>query len=178
MLPEISKIKGIHPGAILKRELKILGLKSKELVEGVDEHKQTISAILNERRGINPVLSIKLGQFFNTTEDYFLHLQASYDVQQQLNQQDSEQNKPDLTKIRRTLFWDTDFDKIHWQRKKSAVIKRIFERGTDTEVQEIINFYGRPTVEKIIENTKNDFLPSYEENVIKFLGKNESSKSL
>lgn len=83
-----------------------------------------------------------------------------------------------MTKIRRTLFWDTDFDKIHWQRNKSAVIKRIFERGTDTEVQEIINFYGRPTVEKIIENTKNDFLPSYEENVIKFLGKNESSKSL
>lgn len=178
MLPEISKIKGIHPGAILKRELKILGFKSKELVDAVNEHKQTISAILNERRGINPALSIKLGRFFKTSEDYFLHLQASYEVQQQLNQKDSEQSTPDLTKIRRALFWDTDFDKIDWQRNKSAVIKRIFERGNDEEIEEIIAFYGRPTIDLIIENTKNDFLPSFEENVRKFLNKNGSAYAL
>jgi addiction module HigA family antidote len=175
MLPEISKIKGVHPGAILKRELKILGFKSKELVDAVDEHKQTISAILNERRGITPALSIKLGRFFNTSEDYFLHLQASYDVQRELNQLTSEQNTPDLTKIRKALFWDTDFDKIDWQRNRSAIIKRVFERGSDKEIEEIIAFYGRPTVELIIENAKNHFLPSFNDNVRKYVSKNWSS---
>ena len=81
MLPEISKVKGIHPGAILKRELKARGMKSNELAKQVDEHTQTISAILNERRGINPGLSIRLGQQLGIDIEYFMYLQSSYDVQ-------------------------------------------------------------------------------------------------
>ena len=80
MIPELSKIKGIHPGAILKRELKKLGLKNNELADKLEEHKQTISAILHQKRGINATLSIKLGHFFGIEEDYFMLLQASYEV--------------------------------------------------------------------------------------------------
>jgi len=58
MLPDIEKIKGVHPGAILKRELKILCIKGSELANIIQEHKQTISAVLNKRRAINPALSI------------------------------------------------------------------------------------------------------------------------
>ncbi|MDD2983907.1 MAG: helix-turn-helix domain-containing protein [Crocinitomicaceae bacterium] len=54
MLPELSKIKGVHPGAILKRELNRQGLKGSELARYLGEHKQTISAILNKKRDINP----------------------------------------------------------------------------------------------------------------------------
>ena len=56
MLPELSKIKGIHPGAIIKREIKSRGLKNNELANSLNEHAQTISSILNEKRGINPSL--------------------------------------------------------------------------------------------------------------------------
>jgi addiction module HigA family antidote len=167
MLPEISKIKGIHPGAILKRELKARGMKSNELADLVDEYTQTISAILNERRGINTGLSIKLGQQLGIDLDYFMYLQASYDVQKEIDQLNQSKRIPNLNKIRKILFWDTDFNQIDWERNKSAIIKRIFERGNGQEINEIIAFYGLPTIKRVIKLSKNDFLPAFNENVKK-----------
>jgi len=80
MLPDSKKIKGIHPSLALKKAMKDKDIKAIELAEAIGEHKQTISAILNERRSINPVLSVKLANFFKVPEDYFMLLQASYDV--------------------------------------------------------------------------------------------------
>ena len=71
MLPQLDKIKGIHPGLILRRELSRQDIRSSELANAINEHKQTISAILNQRRGINPSISIKLSKRFNVDEDYF-----------------------------------------------------------------------------------------------------------
>ena len=107
MLPELSKIKGVHPGAILKRELKIQNLKSSELARCINEHKQTISAIINKRRDINPKLSIKLSKQFDVDEDYFMLLQSSYDVKKEIKLE--LKHTPDLTVIREVLFWDTTF---------------------------------------------------------------------
>ncbi len=168
MLPEISKIKGIHPGAILKRELKNQSLKSSELAKSVNEHKQTISAILNEKRSVNPGLSIKLAKHFGVETDYFMHIQASYDIQIAL-QKNAEKRTPDLKKIRKIVFWDTDFNLLDWEKQKSAIIKRIFERGNDTEIKEIISFYGLSTVKQTIDATKNNFLSAFNENVKKYL---------
>ena len=168
MLPEISKIKGIHPGAILKRELKNQSLKSSELAKSVNEHKQTISAILNEKRSVNPGLSIKLAKHFGVESDYFMHIQASYDIQIEL-QKDAEKSTPNLNKIRKIVFWDTDFNLLDWEKQKSAIIKRIFERGNDREIREIISFYGLSTVKQTIDATKNNFLPSFYQNVNKYL---------
>ncbi len=100
MMPKISKIKGIHPGAILKKEIKNLGLKNKELAVFVNEHAQTISAILNEKRSMNPKLSIKLGLQLEVAEDYFMLLQASYDVKVLLSNKPNPQT-PNLEKIRK-----------------------------------------------------------------------------
>jgi hypothetical protein len=69
------------------------------------------------------------------------------------------------------LFWDTNFDKIDWIAKKTAVIKRVFERGNEEEIQEIIRFYGKGIVEKTIRKHQNDFIPMYHRNVMKFLSK-------
>jgi plasmid maintenance system antidote protein VapI len=54
MLPDIETIKGIHPGIIIARELKNRRLKKKDLALFIDEHAQTISAIIKEKRSINP----------------------------------------------------------------------------------------------------------------------------
>mgnify|MGYP002619993231 CR=1 FL=1 len=166
MLPELSKIKGMHPGAILKREIKLRGLKNYELADSVNEFPQTISAILKEKRGVTPKLSIKLGKEFSVDDDYFMLLQASYDVKNAAGS--SSQMTPDLTKIRKVLFWDTDFDKIDWLKNKKAILKRIFERGNDTEIQEIITFYGKDEIRKVLIDVENNFLPSYNENLKKY----------
>jgi len=169
MLPELNKIKGIHPGAILKRELKALGIRSTDFAATMTEHKQTISAILNERRGITPSLSIKMANYFRVDMDYFMCIQACYEVNEAMKQQIQHRKTPNLTHIRKALFWDTHFENLDWEKKKSAIILRILERGNELEIREIIAFYGRSTVIQIIERTKNDFLPSFEENITKYL---------
>lgn len=168
MIPEIHKIKGIHPGAILKREIKQRGLKNKELATLVNEHAQTISAILNEKRSINPNLSIKLGMKLGVENDYFMILQASYDVKiaqsKKINQE-----TPNLKKIRKILFWDTDFNKIDWIKNRKVVIKRIFERGNEEEINEIVNFYGKETIKAELETITDNFLPSLKFNLNKYI---------
>lgn len=148
MVPEISKIRGIHPGAVLRRELKNSGIKKKELAVRIDEYPQTISAIITERRGINPMLSVKLGNFFNVDATYFMLLQAYYDVEIAIRNR-NQTNKPDLNKIREILFWDTDISKIDWQKQAPYVLLRVLERGNESEFNELIRFYGHAKMKVI-----------------------------
>lgn len=164
MLPKLSKIKGIHPGTILKRELKNRHINGIDLANSLNEHKQTISAILNKRRGINPNLSIKLSKHFNVDEDYFMLLQASYDVHK--ISQLKTKNTPNLDNIRDVIFWDTSIDKIDWDKNKRAVIQRILERGNHDEINEIISFYGRKTVANEVKFIKQgSYLPAFDKNI-------------
>lgn len=165
MLPELHKIKGIHPGAILKRELKQRGIKSNELAITLGEHKQTISAILNEKRGINAKLSIKIGEALGIDDDYFMILQAVYEVREATK---PKLFTPNLENIRKVLFWDTNFEELDWNKNRKAIIKRIFERGNDLEIKEIISFYGKDIVVKELEKVTNDFLPLFNENLLKY----------
>ncbi len=168
MLPDINKIKGIHPGAILKREIKKRGLKNKDLASMVDEHAQTISAILKEKRNINPKLSVKLGKELGVEDDYFMLLQASYDVKK-IYLKEGTEITPNLKNLRKALFWDTDFDKIDWKRNKRAIVKRIFERGNEAEILEILSFYGVEEVKKVIRNIGSSYLDSFDKNVAKYV---------
>ncbi len=169
MLPKLNKIKGVHPGAILRRELKIQGLKGSELASSINEHKQTISAVLNKRRDINPKLSIKLSKRFSVDEDYFMILQASYDVK--ITIESEIKNTPNINNIRQIIFWDTDINKIDWDKNRNSIIKRILERGNQKEINEIISFYGRKVISieiKKIKKIKNRKLPSFENNIKKY----------
>ncbi len=151
MLPSLNKIKGVHPGAVLKYALDNRNIKSSKLAESLGEHKQTISAIINQRRRITPGLSIKLSDIFGVEKDYFMNLQASYDVKKEESRQSV---KPDLSKFRKVLFWDTDVHSINWQKSKDAVIKRIYERGTNEEFGEILRFYGEQRSSQYIDSLK------------------------
>ncbi len=166
MLPAVEKIKGVHPGAILKRELQVRNMPAVELAQHINEHKQTISAILNERRGITPMLSIKLSREFNVDKDYFMLLQASYEVERAAIDINP---GPDLASFRKVLFWDTDIRRINWHKSKKSIIKRILERGNEKEIRTMINFYGKETVKKELLLLKDSFLPSYKDNISKYL---------
>ena len=166
MLPKLTKIKGVHPGAILRRELKIQGLKGSELANSINEHKQTISAILNKRRDINPKLSIKLSKRFSVDEDYFMILQASYDVK--ITIESEIKNTPNINNIRKVIFWDTDINKIDWDKNINSIIKRILERGNQKEINEIISFYGRKVISIEVKKINNSKLPSFENNIKKY----------
>lgn len=151
MFPSLEKIKGIHPGVILKKELSANGIKSSQLAKNIGEHKQTISAILNKRRAINPKISFKLSKEFGLERDYFMLLQASYDVK--MFAESLKPNTPNLNNLRKVLFWDTCLEKIDWDKNKKAVTKKVLERGNKTEIDEIIAFYRNETILSFFKNT-------------------------
>jgi plasmid maintenance system antidote protein VapI len=176
MLPDISKIKGAPPGAVLARELKKRGLESRQFALSMGEYPQTINAISKGRCRMNPALSIKLGEKLGAEPEYFMLLQAYYEVEK-LRKENilKTQAKPNMGIIPKVLFWDTDIDKIDWQRQKNAVICRIFERGDENEINEIISFYGKETVAEIVPSLSY-YLPTFPENVNKYLGIDINSK--
>ena len=170
MLPDISKIKGVPPGAVLRRELKKRGLKSKQFALSLGEYPQTINAISKGRRGMNPALSIKLGEKFGVSPEYFMLLQAYYEVEKKRKEIVLQtQATPNMNILPKVLFWDTDIDKLDWQKYKNYVINRVFERGSEGEINEIISFYGKELVKEIVP-TLPYYLPTFPENVKKHLG--------
>ena len=167
-MPEIKRIKGIHPGAILKRELKKRRIKSINLADDINEHPQTINAITKERRGINPKLSFKLGDYFSIANDYFMILQATYEVENYRKSQIKKSN-PILGKFRKSIFWDTRIELIDYKKNKRFIIQRILERGNKEEIKNLIKIYSLPTIKNEIPKIDNSFIPRYKENIRRYI---------
>ena len=112
----LEKYKGIHPGIILEREFKKRALHKRPFALSIGEHPQTLNAITKGKRKLNTALALKI------------------------------EEKLSLEIIRKSLFWDTDINLIDWDRHYKAIIRRIFERGNETEKQELIHFYGNEKI--------------------------------
>lgn len=146
----LQKYKGIHPGIVLDRELTKRGLRQRPFAISIGEHPQTFNAILKCRRNLPIALALKIEKELRLNEGDLVMLQTYYDI-------DKEKSKltiktPNLEIIRKILFWDTDFEKIDWQKNEKAVIKRIFERGNEEERNEITRFYGKKKVEQVLSS--------------------------
>ncbi|MBT2562878.1 plasmid maintenance system antidote protein [Pedobacter sp. ISL-68] len=147
----INKFKGIHPGFILERELKKRRLKKGPLALSLNEYPQTLNDITKGKRGVTASLSIKLDQILGLEEGTMLILQAYYEIQKEKDKQNAA-DKPDLSIIRKILFWDTDFDKINWKSQYKSVIQRVLERGNSDEKNELIRYYGQGLVNEVAIN--------------------------
>ena len=66
--------------------------------------------------------------------------------------QQSSKLHPDFSKIPRFLFWDTNFDEIDWEKKYVAVIKRVFERGSEEAKLEVEKFYGKELITEVLNS--------------------------
>lgn len=168
MLPEFNRVKGIHPGAILKRELRKRAIKGINLADEIQEHAQTINAITKERRGINAKLSYKLGHYFDTSDDYFMLLQAAYEVST-FKKMHVDTHNPLLGKFRKSLFWDTRIELIDHVKNKRSIIQRVLERGNEQEINELIKLYSLSTIRAEIVKIKSSFVPNYERNIQKYI---------
>lgn len=54
-------------------------------------------------------------------------------------------------KIRDSLFWEYEFDKINWQEMKVVIVHRVIERGRMDDFYAIINLYGIEGVKETIK---------------------------
>jgi addiction module HigA family antidote len=144
----INLVKGIHPGFILERELQKRELGKGKFALSIDEYPQTIGAITKGKRRMNTQLALKIENALNLEEGFLMTLQVFYDIKEAKR---AVFKRPDLSKFRPALFWDTDINQINWERQKKAVIKRVFSRGNEKEKKEISEFYGSETILQILK---------------------------
>ena len=72
---------------------------------------QTINAIIAGRRNLTTEQAIKLDMALGYEEGFFAILQNHYDIVQYKELASIYSEAP---RIRKSLFWDTDFNKINW----------------------------------------------------------------
>jgi plasmid maintenance system antidote protein VapI len=150
-----EKYKGIHPGLILERELKKRNLKKGPFALSLKEYPQALNDITKGKRGLTPSLSLKIDAALGLEEGTMLILQAHHDIKKE-KQKVNLGIHPNFSILRKILFWDTDINKIDWQKQYRAVIERVFERGNEHEKKEIIRFYGEDKVKAITGSTRID----------------------
>ena len=132
--------------------------------------KKSTSIILG-RRAMNTSLSIKIEKEFGLSEGLLMCMQVYYDISQ-LKQ--NAYKKPNVEIFSKVLFWDTKIENIDWVKHKKYVIQRVFARGNEQEINEIIRFYGRDTIIKHL-NLNNKFEPNVKTNAKKFLNYEETT---
>jgi addiction module HigA family antidote len=76
-----SKLPPVHPGEILKETLEDMGLSMNRLAQEIGVPANRVSAIVAGQRAITGETSLRLSRYFGTTPEYWMHLQARYDLE-------------------------------------------------------------------------------------------------
>ncbi len=78
-----NKMRAIHPGEILREEfLAPLGMSARALAIALRVRAPRINDIVRERRAVSPDSALRLARYFDTTAQFWLKLQTSYDLKQ------------------------------------------------------------------------------------------------
>lgn len=59
--------------------------------------------------------------------------------------------------FQRRIFWDVDFDKLHYDKRARFVIERVIERGDVADIRQCRSYYGDEKVREIVLSAK--YLP-------------------
>ena len=72
-----------HPGGVVLRQcIEPLGLTITGAATALGVTRNTISELVNEKRGISPEMAVRLSKVFGGTEEGWLVQQAQYDLSQ------------------------------------------------------------------------------------------------
>ncbi len=75
------KLAPVHPGEILREDfMKPLGLSINALARALRVPANHVSGIVNEKRGISALMSLRLGRYFGTSPELWLGLQQDYEL--------------------------------------------------------------------------------------------------
>ena len=75
------KLAPIHPGTILRDDLEDVGVSINQVGRELWVPVNRISAIVNGRRSITPDTALRLAQYFGNSPQYWVNLQAFYDLE-------------------------------------------------------------------------------------------------
>lgn len=78
----MTKITPIHPGEVLAEDfMKPLGLSANALAQKLGVPANRISAIVGGRRDVSPDTALRLERAFGSSAEFWLNLQARYDLE-------------------------------------------------------------------------------------------------
>lgn len=70
----------VHPGRVLKRELRARELSANRLAIELKLPSGRITDILNAKRGISPDTALRLARYFGNSARFWLNLQTAYEL--------------------------------------------------------------------------------------------------
>lgn len=94
----------IHPGEILAEEFMApYGLSANALAKSLGVPVTRVSEVVRGRRGVSADTALRLAQFFGTSPDLWLGLQAEYDLRV-AERQSGEQIRRQISSVRRVAL--------------------------------------------------------------------------
>ena len=77
-----EKLSPIHPGEILLEDfLKPMGITQYRLAKDIQVHPRRINEIVHGQRSISADTALRLAQYFGTSAELWVNLQAHYDLE-------------------------------------------------------------------------------------------------
>jgi addiction module HigA family antidote len=77
-----KRLPPVHPGDVLREEaMTPVGLSANRLAAELGIPASRILEIVNGRRAISADTALRLGRYFNTTAQFWMNLQARYDLE-------------------------------------------------------------------------------------------------
>ena len=73
-------MKPVHPGEILREEIKTLGLSANALSKALGVPVNRVTTILNGQRGVSADTALRLARYFGTTPQLWLNLQQTWEL--------------------------------------------------------------------------------------------------
>ena len=77
----MNNMRAIHPGEIIKEEyLEPLNMSANALAIALRVPAPRINDVIRQKRGISIDTALRLARYFNTTPQFWMNLQISYDL--------------------------------------------------------------------------------------------------
>lgn len=81
----------IHPGELIRDDyMEEFHLSASRLAQRLGVSRQTVYEIVRENRSLSPSMCLRLARLFNTTPQFWINLQAKYDLWNAMEDQGDE----------------------------------------------------------------------------------------
>jgi antitoxin HigA-1 len=93
-------LRPVHPGEILREEfLKPLRLSMNALALDLHVPVTRITEVVHERRAITPDTALRLARYFNTTPEFWMNLQVTFDLETAKDREQAKVNREVRPKV-------------------------------------------------------------------------------
>jgi addiction module HigA family antidote len=80
----MPRLPNVHPGDVLREDyLEPLGMSPYKLAQGLGMSPTAIGEVLSGKRRVTPATALRLARFFGASAQFWLNLQAAYDLEEE-----------------------------------------------------------------------------------------------